>query len=296
MNSTLKSVAVGVGAVAVLVFAYAAVSYVNSYGKSIQPSSFRSFSVTAEGKTVSIPDVAAFSFTVITEGGTDLAALQTRNTESMNNAIDFVKGQGVDAKDIKTSYYNVNPRYENYSCYDAPVNVPNPERATVSSGSSSGSSPSGVATPSTPSVAPVKMVKTCPPPAIVGYTITQSVGVKIRDFKKISGIMSGVVTNGANKVGSLSFTTDDPTAVQDTARAQAIAKAKVKAEAMAKAGGFKIGRLLGITDGGYSPYSSYRSYDSSMGLSAEAKAVSAPAIEPGSQETTVNVTLQYEIQ
>jgi uncharacterized protein len=291
MNSTIKNAAIGVGAVAVLVFAYAAVSYVNSYGKSIQPSSFRSFSVTAEGKTVSIPDVAAFSFTVITEGGIDLAALQTKNTESMNNAIDFVKGQGVEVKDIKTSYYNVNPRYENYSCYDAPVNVSYPERTTVSSGSSS----SGVVAPPAAPVAPGKTVKTCPPPAIVGYTITQSVGVKIRDFKKISGIMSGVVTNGANQVGSLSFTTDDPTAVQDTARAEAIAKAKVKAEAMAKAGGFRIGRLLGITDGGYSPYSSYRSYDSSMGLSAEAKAVSAPTIEPGSQETTVNVTLQYEI-
>lgn len=285
MNSTLKSAAVGVGAVAVLIFAYAAVSYVNSYGKSIQPSSFRSFSVTAEGKTVSIPDVAAFSFTVLTEGGKDLAGLQAKNTESMNNAIDFVKGQGVEIKDIKTSYYNVNPRYENYSCYDKPVDE------IYDGGDLTAHSVA------TPPVAPgsQKTVNTCPPPAIVGYTITQSVDVKIRDFKKISDIMSGVVTNGANQVGSLSFTTDDPTAVQDEARAEAIAKAKVKAEAMAKAGGFRIGRLLGITDGGYSPYS-YRSYDS-YGVSAESKVVAAPTptIEPGSQETTINVTLQYEI-
>jgi len=282
MNASLKSLIVAVGCVSALALAYAAVSYTNSYGKSIQPSSFRSFSVTADGKSVSIPDVAAFSFDVITEGGKDLAGLQTKNTESMNKAIDFVKAQGVAAKDIKTSYYNVNPRYENYSCYDKPVD----EMTTTSS--------SGVVAPSTAPGSSGRTVKTCPPPAIVGYTITQSVALKVRDFKKIGDIMSGVVNNGANQVGSLSFTTDDPTEVQDEARAEAIAKAKVKAEAMAKAGGFRIGRLLGITDGGYNPYPVYRGYDT-MGLSSEAKAAPAPAIEPGSQETSISVTLQYEI-
>ncbi len=286
MNSTLKNTIAVLGAVVALVLAYAAVSYVTSYGKSIQPSSFRSFSVSAEGKSVSIPDVAQFSFQVITEGGKDLTDLQTKNTEAMNNAIDFVKGQGVDAKDIKISSYNVNPRYENYNCYDAPAELDYMEKSSVSSGSSS-----GVAT--APAVAE-RMVKTCPPPAIAGYTITQSVAVKIRDFKKISNIMSGVVTNGANQIGSLFFTTDDPTTPQDKARAEAIAKAKVKAEAMAKAGGFKIGRLLGITDGSYSPYAAYRSYDA-VGLASDAKAESVPTIEPGSQETSISVTLQYEI-
>ena len=43
---------------AVLALGYAALSYVHSYARSIQPSSFRSFSVTGQGKAIAIPDVA----------------------------------------------------------------------------------------------------------------------------------------------------------------------------------------------------------------------------------------------
>lgn len=244
--------------IAVLALGYAALSYVNSYGKSIQPSSFRSFSVTGEGKATSIPDVAEFAFTVITEGGKDIAALQAQNTAKVNKAIEFVKSKDVDGKDIKTQYYNINPRYETYECR---TNVP------------------------------------CPPASIVGYTITQSVDVKIRDFGKIGDIMTGVVSSGANQVGSLSFTIDDPTSVQNEARAEAISKAKEKAESMAKAGDFRIGRLISIQEG-YYPYRAYDSYGvGGMGISAtKAESAPSPMIEPGSQEVDITVTMQYEIK
>ena len=270
MNKILKNAIAAVGALAVIALAVAALIYVVYYGKSIQPSSYRSFSVTAEGRSVSIPDLAEFSFTVITQGGTDLASAQAKNTEAANKAIAFVKSQGVAAKDIKTLSFNVDPQYENYSCYEQPV-------------SSSGSSTTSV-------------TRVCPPPKIVGYNVTQSVDVKFRDFKKISDIMGGVVTNGANQVGSLSFTTDDPTSIQDQARAEAIAKAKIKAEGVARAGGFSLGRLLSIQEGNVYPMYD-RAYNMSAG-GAESKSIpaAAPTIEPGSQETSVTVTMTYEIK
>lgn len=285
MNKILKNIIVVVGGVAALAIAYAGVSYATFYGQSIEPSSFRSFSATAEGKSVSIPDIAEFSFQVISEGGKDLTATQAKNTEAVNKAIDFVKNQGVASEDIKTLYYNVNPRYESYSCYNK----------TVSDSVSSG--PAGSESSIAPSIVP-SATRVCPPPSIVGYTVTQSVDVKMRDFAKISDIMGGVVTNGANQVGSLSFTTDDPTAVQDDARTKAITKAKVKAEAMAKAGGFRLGRLLGITEGG----GVYPMYDRAYGIGGDSLKLESdsvpptPIIEPGSQETTISVTLRFEIR
>jgi len=306
MDKTLKNIIAAAGAVAVLAVAYAAVSYVTAYGKSIQPSSFRSFSVTAQGVATSIPDVAEFSFQVITQGGKDLTATQDQNTTAVNKVIDFVKTQGVPAKDIKTLYYNVDPQYQSYNCYPTPIPAPIPMSApavsqgkSVSSGSGfSGSASSGTVSSGSAGGAPSNItmpIRTCPPQTIVGYNITQSVDVKMRDFKKIGDIMGGVVTNGANQVGSLSFTIDDPTSVQDTARAEAIAKAKVKAEAMAKAGGFKLGRLLNISDGGFTPY--YYNQSVSAGAPASGAPVPpTPTIEPGSQETTVSVTMQYEIE
>ncbi len=273
MNQNLKNLLGVISALAILTLSYAALSYVNSYGKAIQPSSFRSFSVSGEGRANAVPDIAEFNFQVITEGGTDIANLQAKNTETMNKAIDFVKTQGISDQDIKTQSYNVSPRYQTADCRVLPT-------------------PLLMSVPDAGVSAPVSLNKNCPPPSIVGYTISQTVGVKIRDFQKIGGLMSGIVKNGANEVGALSFAVDDPTKAQDKARDEAIAKAQAKAEAIAKAGGFKIGRLLGIQEG-----SQYPMYNTAVMTGFSAKSESAaPNIQPGSQEINVSVSLQYEIE
>src|SRR3990167_7782151 len=92
---------------ALLVGAFSAVKYVNAYAKSIQPSSFRSFNVSGDGKVVAVPDVAQFSFSVITEGGKDISNLQKQNSDKVNKAIDFLKKNNIDEKDITTANYSV---------------------------------------------------------------------------------------------------------------------------------------------------------------------------------------------
>jgi len=277
MTQNIKNILGIAAALAVLALGYAALSYVNAYSKVIEPSSFRSFSVSGDGKATAIPDIATFSFQVITEGGTDVAALQAQNTAATNKVIAFVKAQGVADKDIQTEYYNVDPRYQTYNCVTSPI-MYSPVSGAVS-GASSGAA-----------------VKPCPPASIAGYTVTQSVNVKMRDFTKIGDIMGGVVTNGANQVGSLSFTIDDPTQVSDQARAQAIAHAQAEAQAIAAAGNFKIGRLLTIQDGNPSPIYSYAA-NSAVDMKALAvPAAASPTIQAGSQEVDVTVTMQYEIE
>lgn len=257
MNSTIKNV-IGLGLiVALFVFSYAALGYVNNYGKSIQPSSFRSFWATGEGKAVAVPDIAQFSFSVITEGKTDVGALQQQNTQKMNAAIEFVKSQGIDDDDISTQNYSVEPRYQNVICDYQEGSI-------------------------------------CPPAEIVGYTVRQDVSVKIRKFDNISPLLSGVIDAGANSVSQLSFTLDDPTAVQDAARAEAIEKAKARAEKIADEAGFNLGRLLEIEDQGYYPTPYARpmmAFDSKSSVESI-----APTIEPGSQETVVTIRLKYEIE
>lgn len=243
--------------IALLAFAFAVLSYVNAYSKSIEPSSFRSFSASGEGKVVAIPDVAKFTFSVITEGGTDIAKLQKENTDKVNKAITFIKSKGIEAKDIKTESYNLNPRYQYFSC--------------------------------------PKAGGPCPPAEVVGYTITQTLSVKIREFSKIGEVLSGVIQNGANSASELNFTIDDPTEVQNKARAEAIMKAKAKAKAIAEAGEFRIGRLLSINEGGYYP-PIYEKFGRGGDFAGVEAALPVPTIEPGSQDVIVNVTLQYEIE
>lgn len=260
MNDKLKNYFWLAATVALFAGAYSVVSYVGSYDKSIEPSTFRSFAVSGEGKVVVVPDVAKFSFSVITQGGKNVADLQKQNTEKVNKVIDFMKKNGVDSKDLKTEGYNLEPRYQYFNC--------------AGDG------------------------RACPPPEIVGYSVVQTVSVKARDFNKTGDLLSGAVSNGANSVSSLNFTVDDPTSLQNKAREEAISKAKEKAKNIARAGGFRVGRLLAI-DGGSYPIPMFDRLSEAkggFGGGLESMPVSAPTLEPGSQEIVINVTLRYEIE
>ncbi|MBI3632173.1 MAG: SIMPL domain-containing protein [Candidatus Vogelbacteria bacterium] len=258
MSERIKKYLGLAGIVILLAGAYSIVSFANSFSASIQPSSFRSFAVNAEGKATSIPDVAKFSYSVVTEGDTNIKALTDKNTTKSNGIIAFLKKSGIDEEDIKTTNYSLEPRTKYYSC---------------------GYRADGV--------------KPCPPSEIVGYTVRQSGEVKVRDFTKIGEILAGVTTNGANDVSDLQFTTDDPTKIEDLARANAIEKAIAKAELIAKTGNFKVGRLLSIEESNYNPTPYYESFVPKM---MSAGVVATPTIEAGSQETKINITLRYEIK
>ena len=214
-----------------------------------------SFSVSAEGKVVANPDVAKFTVGVITQGGLNLGTIQNENADKSNSIADFLKSQGIDKKDIKTQGYSIEPRYQYGVCrYEG---------------------------------------ETCPPPTIVGYTVNQTLEVKGRDFEKLGDILSGVVERGANSVSSLSFTVDDPTVLEQQARDQAIAKAKEKAKTIAKSGGFRLGRLISLSEGSVYAPQYFSDYGIGGGPSAPAK---SPALEPGSQEVSIQVSLIYEIE
>lgn len=261
MEQKIKNYLGIAGIVGIAVAAIAGWRYVGAYANSLEPGSYRSFGVSAEGKSVAIPDIASFNFSVLTEGGKNLSALQTQNTEKVNKAIAFLKANGIEEKDIKTEGYSVNPRYQYSDC------------GKIYGGS------------------------VCPPPEIVGYSINQTVSVKIRDIEKAGGILSGVVANGANTVSQLNFTLDDPESAKSAARAEGFAKAKAKAEQIAKEGGFRLGRLVSVSvnDGGVIPMY-YDGLGGGFGAGTAEKSAPAPTIEAGSQDVRVTVYLTYEIR
>jgi uncharacterized protein YggE len=70
----------------------------------------RTVCVSASGSMSAEPDIAHVSTGVVTEAETARDAL-SRNTAAMKKVIDGLKGLGVDAKDIQTVAFNIEPRY-----------------------------------------------------------------------------------------------------------------------------------------------------------------------------------------
>jgi uncharacterized protein YggE len=127
-----------------------------------------------------------------------------------------------------------------------------------------------------------------PPYRIVGYTISQDLKVKVRDLSKVGEILSQAVNYGANNVSGPSFTVDDKEVYLERAREKAIKNAKEKAEKIAKFAGFKLGKIVSITES-----SSYEPYPIMLKEMGDSE---IPQIQPGSQEIKVQVNIIFEIK
>ena len=67
--------------------------------------------VSGRGEVYGKPDLALISFAVSSEAKT-VAEAMAQNSQKMNAVIAFVKNQGVEDKDLKTTTFSLRPRYE----------------------------------------------------------------------------------------------------------------------------------------------------------------------------------------
>lgn len=213
-------------------------------------SSARTITVSAEGKANVAPNIATIMFGVVSEGK-DPKVLQEENVKKVNDAIAFVKAQGIDAKDIQTQQFSLNPRYRW---------IPDDGRQLFD-----------------------------------GYTLRQSVVVKVRDFEKVNAILAGLAGFGINEISGPNFQVEDPDQYLNEAREEAFRKARAKVDAMARQNGVRVRRVVTFSEGsgGYPIY-----YDRAVAMEAGkgGDMPPMPTIEPGQEEVTVQVSVTYEIR
>lgn len=212
--------------------------------------------VEGDGEAVAIPDIAQFSFSVV-EKASIVAVAQDASAKKMNAAIDYLKKQSIDEKDIKTVSYNVGPQYE----WQAGV---------CTSGGCPGRS------------------------VLTGYEVRQTVQVKVRDTKRAGDLLSGIGSTGATELSGLTFSVDNDDALKNAARSEAIVKAKAQADTLASQLGVRLVRIVNFNEQGMgTPYPV--SYGMSAGVAMD-KASVAPQVPTGENKITSHVTIVYEIR
>lgn len=126
---------------------------------------------------------------------------------------------------------------------------------------------------------------------VTGYQVHNSVAVIIRDLKNAGDVLDKVVSAGANSVSGIGFDINDPKALQATARDAAIADARTRAAAMAKAAGGTVGQILTISENISSPPT-----PALMREATQPAAGGAAPIETGEQTITAQVQITFELR
>jgi len=217
-------------------------------------------SVTGLGEIVTIPDIATFNFSVV-ETSEDVSSAQSLATEKTNKVLDFLTESGIEENDIKTTSYNVYPKYEWIQpvCISE-INCPRGENK------------------------------------LVGYEVNQTIRVKVRETENAGGILSGIGNLEVSNVSGLNFEVDDEETLKAEARSMAIDDAQEKAQKLADDLGVKLGDAMNFNeDMGYDM--PYRSFDesSAYGMGGDSFKAS-PRIPSGENTITRTVYITYEIK
>lgn len=213
--------------------------------------------VSGTGKILATPNIATFSVTIRKDALKQVDA-QKLATVNSNTVITYLKEKGVTDKDIQTTNYSINPRYE-YSRSNCGTRY-------------------------------------CPPSGkrtLIGYEVTQTLRVKVRDINTAGTILAGVGTLGVNNVGGLVFENDNKTTLQAQARRKAITDAKQKAQVLAKDLGVSLVRVVSFNESNYNGGPIF-----ARALSAEKTTSNSPVptIPTGENEIRSNVNITYEIR
>ena len=130
------------------------------------------------------------------------------------------------------------------------------------------------------------------PPRLRGYQASNQVTIKVRDLARLGAAVDATVSAGANQINGISFGLSDPTAAENAARQAAVRNLQAKAELYAQATGYRVGRLVTLSEG-----TSYSAPQPPMPYMAMARAESKDMTPVSGGELTVRVDISglYEL-
>jgi hypothetical protein len=87
-------------------------------------------------------------------------------------------------------------------------------------------------------------------PRLTDYQASNQVTVTVNDLTRLGRLTDAVVGAGATNVSGISFGLANPVAAENTARVAAVKSLEDKARLYADAAGYRIGRLVNLSEGG----------------------------------------------
>jgi uncharacterized protein YggE len=222
-----------------------------------QKENYDTITVDASAETFAVPDIADVSFSIRKENK-DLSVAQGEVEVLVGKALASLKALGIEDKDIKTSYYSANPRYEYgkevclvYRCDDG-------ERA------------------------------------LVGYEVNQTINVTVRNLDNVGRVLASLGSSSVTDIYGPNFRIENEDSLKEKVREEAIAKAKEKAKTLAKNLDVRIVGIENFSEG----YGGGIYYAKGMAVAEDmaVSAPSNITIPQGENKITTSVTITYRVK
>ncbi|MDB5259825.1 MAG: hypothetical protein JWN37_56 [Candidatus Nomurabacteria bacterium] len=247
------------GGIALLCVAFGALGLgMSAFSSSEHPGGQQaSISVTGEGEATAIPDIATLNVTVRETGKTVPEAQKTVEAK-IKDATDQMVILGIAEKDIKTTSYTVNPKYEYQNTYCI-----------------NGSCPVGA-------------------PKIVGYDVAEVLEIKVRKIDISGDVIATLGKANITEITGPEFTVDDMDKIISEAKQKAVEDARAKAKETARSLGVDLGDIVGYSDD--SSNMPYPMYDkAAFGMAPQAAGNQTVSIPTGETIKKIHVTIMYNL-
>ncbi len=138
------------------------------------------------------------------------------------------------------------------------------------------------------SISPVYDYSRSGTPTVTGYIAANFLVVRVRDLARLPAVIDAATAAGgdAARLQGITFGFNDEAALRKTARENAIADARQRAETYAAAAGVQLGEVISIVETSASP---------PVPFTRSAAADTATPIEPGESTVAVSVTVRFAI-
>jgi len=175
------------------------------------------------------------------------------NEDAMRRIYKALKARDISEKDIQTSQFSVTPLYNNNS----------------------------------------SMRRRRENPAIIGYRVSNSLDVQVRDLGDLGAVLDKMIKLGSNRINGVRFGFGNLQKLQDEARRKAVRAARKRARLYANAAGVTLGRILSISEsGGNVP----RPYMRAMRMDKGFSSASAVTIAPGQQSVRASISMSWALE
>ena len=213
--------------------------------------------VTGQASVTVEPDLVLLTIGVETTAGT-VAEARAEAASGMDAIIQSVKAHGLENQDVQTQSFNIWPQYEYPEATSGEIRT----RKQV----------------------------------LVGYTVSNTAMIKIRDVDAVGTIIDDVTEAGgdATRINGINFSIEDPKPFMTQLRKDAVQDAVAKAEHLASLTGVDVGDLVFIGEVGAGT-AIVRDFAEDA-LIARASAVPATSVSGGELQLSLNVQAVFSIR